>query len=170
MSKASLLAHVRDILILPFSVTVIIPSLIHDSYGGWIPENIFFKLLGIMIGTSGLLLFIYTVLLFKNIGQGTLAPWSEKHKLVVVGPYQYCRNPMITGVLFILIGEAFVVHSMAILIWALCFFIVNTLYFVISEEPKLDKRFGEDYRLYKQHVSRWIPRMKPYRQPPSGAQ
>ncbi|HEX6226888.1 MAG TPA: isoprenylcysteine carboxylmethyltransferase family protein [Chryseolinea sp.] len=164
MSKASIVAHIRDILILPFTVTVIVPYLIHDSQHGWIPESIFFTSFGVLIGSGGLLLFLYTVLLFKNIGQGTLAPWSEKHKLVVVGPYRYCRNPMITGVLFILIGEAFFLYSNPILVWAICFFIINTVYFVISEEPKLEKKFGEDYRLYKQHVSRWIPRFSPYRQ------
>ena len=169
MSSASLAAHLRDILILPFSVTVIIPYFIHDSQDDRIPETIFLKILGLMIGLAGLFLFSYTVFLFKNIGKGTLAPWSEKQKLVVVGPYRYCRNPMISGVLFILIGEALILHSLPILIWAGCFFVINTIYFLISEEPALERKFGDDYKLYKKHVSRWLPRITPYHQNSSAA-
>ena len=33
------------------------------------------------MGSAGSFLFFYTVFLFKNIGKGTLAPWSEKQKL-----------------------------------------------------------------------------------------
>jgi protein-S-isoprenylcysteine O-methyltransferase Ste14 len=168
MSKASIVAHLRDVLILPFSVTVIIPYLIHDRHDEGIPETIFLKILGVMIGSAGLVLFFYTVVLFKNVGKGTLAPWSEKQKLVVAGPYRYCRNPMISGVLFILIGEALFLHSQAILIWAGIFFFINTIYFVVSEEPNLEEKFGEEYKKYKQHVPRWIPRIKPYSPPPSG--
>ena len=163
MAKASLAAHLRDILILPFTVTVIVPYVIYDRHDDRIPETIYFNILGIAIGLSGLALFFYTVFLFKTIGKGTLAPWSEKQKLVVQGPYQYCRNPMISGVLFILIGEALFLHSVAIFSWALSFFVINTTYFLLSEEPALHKKFGKDYEEYKKHVSRWIPRFTPYR-------
>ena len=122
-----------------------------------------------MIGAFGLFLFFYTVFLFRKIGKGTLAPWSEKQKLVVAGPYRYCRNPMISGVLFILIGEALVLHSLSILTWSGCFFVINTIYFLVSEEPALERRFGDDYKQYKKQVSRWLPRIKPYHQPSSGA-
>ena len=169
MPKASIAAHLRDILILPFSVTVIIPYFIYDGHDDRIPETIFLKILGVIVGSAGLFLFFYTVFLFKNIGKGTLAPWSEKQKLVVVGPYRYCRNPMISGVLFILIGEALILHSLPILIWAGCFFVINTIYFLISEEPALEKKFGDDYKLYKKHVSRWLPRITPYHQNSSAA-
>lgn len=169
MSNASIATHLRDILILPFSVTVIIPYFIYDPNDDRIAESIFLKLVGVMIGGTGLSLFFYTVFLFKKIGKGTLAPWSEKQKLVVVGPYRHCRNPMISGVLFILIGEALLLHSFSILIWAGCFFVINTIYFLVSEEPALEKKFGDDYKLYKKHVSRWLPSVKPYHQHSSGA-
>ena len=164
MPKASIAAHLRDILILPFTVTVIVPYFIYDGHDDRIGETIFLKIFGVIMGIVGIILFFYTVFLFKKIGKGTLAPWSEKQKLVVVGPYRYCRNPMISGVLFVLIGESLILHSLPILIWAGCFFVINTIYFLVSEEPALEKRFGGDYKLYKKHVSRWLPRITPYRQ------
>jgi len=163
MPNVSFAAHLRDIFILLFSVTVIIPYFIYED-DHRIPETIFLKIIGVIIGSAGSFLFFYTVFLFKNIGKGTLAPWSEKQKLVIVGPYRHCRNPMISGVLFILISESLILHSLPILIWAGCFFLINTIYFLISEEPALEKKFGDDYKHYKKHVSRWLPRVTPYDQ------
>jgi len=68
---------------------------------------------------------------------------------------------MITGVFFILLGETFFFHSFSILSLAILFFIFNTVYFILIEEPNLYKRFGNDYLHYKKHVPRWIPRL-PY--------
>jgi protein-S-isoprenylcysteine O-methyltransferase Ste14 len=72
---------------------------------------------------------------------------------------------MISGVLFVLLGEALVFRSAPILAWCAFFFLGNTLYFVVSEEPGLERRFGEDYRRYKREVPRWLPRLRPV--PPS---
>jgi protein-S-isoprenylcysteine O-methyltransferase Ste14 len=32
----------------------------------------------------------------------------------------------------------------------------------LSEEPGLFKRFSQAYAIYKRHVPRWIPRLKPW--------
>lgn len=66
---------------------------------------------------------------------------------------------MISGVFFILISEAFYFSSANILIWDGLFFIINTTYFILKEEPDLEKRFGEPYKKYKQEVPRWIPKL-----------
>jgi protein-S-isoprenylcysteine O-methyltransferase Ste14 len=36
--------------------------------------------------------------------------------------------------------------------------ILNLIYIPLVEEPRLERRFGKDYRLYQQNVPRWIPR------------
>ena len=162
MQQPSLVKHFRDILILPFTVTVILPYMLYNGRQSQQFNTIIFKIIGVLIGIGGLSLFIYTVFLFRTIGKGTLAPWSPKQKLVVKGPYKYSRNPMITGVFFILLGETFFLHSFSILSLAILFFIFNTVYFILIEEPNLYKRFGNDYLHYKKHVPRWIPRLHPY--------
>jgi protein-S-isoprenylcysteine O-methyltransferase Ste14 len=73
------------------------------------------------------------------------------------------RNPMITGVVIVLIGEAFLYQSEQVLFWAGIFLIINHLYFIFKEEPDLSKRFGEEYITYKRAVPRWLPRFKPYK-------
>jgi protein-S-isoprenylcysteine O-methyltransferase Ste14 len=163
MKQASIFAHLRDILLLPVTVTCIVPYLIYNSERKIMADMMIVKIAGLVILISGLALFLRTVFLFRTIAKGTLAPWSEKQKLVVTGPYRYCRNPMITGVLFILIGESFLFNSVNIILWALTFFIINTIYFIVSEEPALKRRFGEDYERYKQQVPRWIPKLTAYK-------
>jgi protein-S-isoprenylcysteine O-methyltransferase Ste14 len=162
MSDPSLLKHLRDILILPFTVTVIVPYFLTSENKYPIVNHFIFTLLGAIIFLLGLALFIYTVALFRSIGKGTLAPWSEKQKLIITGPYRHSRNPMISGVLFILIGETLFLHNEDILIWTIIFFITNNVYFLLKEEPDLEKKFGDEYHTYKKAVPRWIPRIKPY--------
>jgi protein-S-isoprenylcysteine O-methyltransferase Ste14 len=42
------------------------------------------------------------------------------------------------------------------------FIAINHVYFVLSEEPGLEARFGDAYRRYKANVPRWIPTLKPW--------
>ncbi|MEZ4517046.1 MAG: methyltransferase [Chloroflexota bacterium] len=72
------------------------------------------------------------------------------------------RNPMISAVITILLGEALLLGSWTIAALALGFLLLNTVYFVFSEEPGLEKRFGEEYVEYKANVPRWVPRMTPW--------
>lgn len=67
---------------------------------------------------------------------------------------------MISGVLAVLLGEAALLGSLPIFAWALLFFSINHLYIPRFEEPGLERRFGDDYRRYKQHVPRWLPRLR----------
>jgi protein-S-isoprenylcysteine O-methyltransferase Ste14 len=111
-----------------------------------------------------------TSFLFLRIGMGTAAPWDPPKRFVVCGPYRHVRNPMITGVVLMLVAEALLLRSWPIAGWALLFFAGNCLYFPLVEEKGLEKRFGDDYRLYRSNVPRWIPRLKgwdmPDRPPP----
>ena len=162
MQDPSLIKHLRDILLLPFMVTIVIPYLIYNEKQVLLPDNIILKFLAISFFLVGISLFLWTNYLFKTFGKGTLAPWTVKQHLVIRGPYKYCRNPMITGVLFILIGETLFLHSTNIFIWTCAFFLVHIFYFAFKEEPDLYKRFGDEYKTYKENVPRWIPKLRPY--------
>ncbi len=160
MKISSSLAHLSDIFLLPFSVTVIIPLWIYQGKIDYIPDHIIIKVSGVLLLIFGLCMLSYTIFLFGKIGKGTLAPWTQIDKLVVAGPYQYCRNPMISGVLFVLSGESLIFHSTSILIWTGIFFVFNTFYFIIIEEPYLTKKFGAEYIEYKKNTPRWIPKLR----------
>lgn len=162
MNPPSLLIHLRDIILLPFSVIVIIPYFILEAGSDFQAEITFRNILGLVLLGMGILLFFSTVYLFKTIGRGTLAPWQPTQKLVISGPYRYCRNPMISAVLMILLAETFLLASWNLLIWAIMFFFINSVYFRLIEEPALLRRFGNEYLNYKQNVPRWLARLKPF--------
>ena len=145
--------------ILPVTVLVIVPLWIEKNRAIHVGTHLF---LGLIFILTGLIIMGFTISSFIRIGKGTLAPWSPTKKLVITGLYRYVRNPMILGVLIVLLGEALSLWSKNILIWAGAFFIINTVYFIIYEEPDLEKKFEGEYREYKKHVSRWLPRLTPF--------
>jgi protein-S-isoprenylcysteine O-methyltransferase Ste14 len=148
-------------LVLPFTVLILVPRWIEKS---WTIPSYAHLIVGSALGLIGLSVMAITISSFIRIGKGTLAPWSPTQRLVVTGLYRYVRNPMIMGVATVLLGEAIVFWSLPIIEWAGIFILINTTYFILSEEPGLEKRFGPDYIEYKKHVGRWIPRLTPYQQ------
>ncbi len=149
---------------LPFIVTVVIP---YFMYHAGIPlfkeQPMAAKIAGAALFCCGLPLQLYTTWLFKRYGKGTLAPWQPTQKLVIRGPYKYCRNPMITGVVMILAGESLFLNARPIAVWAVMFSLVNTAFFIFKEEPDMLERFGGPYAQYKKQVPRWIPNLRPYK-------
>ena len=154
----------KAIMALPVPVSIIIPSLLL-YFSGWQPSDIVLwrLLIGAVCFLAGLLLVVSTIRLFQKLGNGTHAPWDPTSKLVVSGPYAYVRNPMITGIVLILTGEALMLSSWAIVVWAIVFLVINMFYFPLSEEPGLRKRFGREYEEYCKNVPRYIPRLTPWK-------
>ncbi len=150
--------------ILPGNAVGVIPGLLIYLEGdvslGW-GRGLLAVLAGVSLIAFGAALAVHTVRLFFTQGEGTPAPWAPPKRLVVRGAYRHVRNPMITGALVILLGEAVVLGSSYILLWAALFFAMNHLYFVLSEEPGLERRFGAEYLEYKRKVPRWLPRLRP---------
>lgn len=157
-----ILRHLLAILILPFTVVTIIPCLLLAAQESrWTNNPLEWpaRILGLLIFSAGFALFLWCVTLFARVGRGTLAPWDPTQSLVAAGPYRYVRNPMITGVITMLVGESLFFGSWGIAIWALFVFALNHAYFILSEEPGLEERFGPVYLTYKSQVPRWLPRL-----------
>ena len=169
LKSPTLIDHFKSITALPVMVLLVIPySIWHFTNGHplfiWLIEfRILFIILGILSFFIGVVLFIASNSMFHKKGKGTLAPWNPPKKLVIYGPYRYVRNPMISGVNLILLGEAFLAPSGYVLLWQIFFFLLNHIVFIYKEEPDLVKRFGADYLEYKKHVPRWIPRWKAWK-------
>ena len=159
---------IKAIIILPGTVLVFVPALIL-----WLSAGSSMAMapaefagarfwIGLVVGVVGFVIAAWSARLFLTVGEGTPAPWAPPRKLVVVGLYRYVRNPMIRGVIRMLAAEALLFGSWPIAGWMLVFFLLKTIYLIRVEEPALEQRFGEDYRLYKANVRRWIPRVTPW--------
>lgn len=161
--------HILAILLMPFMVIVVLPDwLLHtfeanDTHWstGFFPAWLF-RSAGIAFALFGFFLFVWCVSLFARVGKETLAPWDETQNLVSTGPYHYVRNPMISGVTFMLMGQALFWGSWILGFFVCLFIFINHVYFVLVEEPGLERRFKERYRVYKENVPRWIPRLRPW--------
>lgn len=161
--------QVRAIVLLPGTVTVVVPAAIlipgDGPEIGWGLDGVAAALpivLGLALIAAGLALWTWALRLFARIGRGTLAPWDPTRQLVVEGPYRHVRNPMISGVLAVLLGEATLFGSPALLIWFAAFLALNWVGFLVYEEPGLVRRFGDEYGEYRRNVPRWLPRRTPW--------
>ena len=86
-------------------------------------------------------------------GPGIAVP---PERLVIEGPYRYCRNPMYLGHLIFFAGLALALRS-----WlAAAVFAYHVAWFdrrAREDESRLAALFGEPYRDYAARVKRWIP-------------
>jgi protein-S-isoprenylcysteine O-methyltransferase Ste14 len=113
-------------------------------------------LLSIGVGAA---LLAACILEFARRGRGTLSPLDPPRTLVVRGLYRYVRNPMYVAVTAVLLGEALLLQSRALVVYWAVFFACVNLFVIGYEEPALRARFGESYDEYRRHVRRWIPRV-----------
>ncbi|HKA57653.1 MAG TPA: isoprenylcysteine carboxylmethyltransferase family protein, partial [Gemmatimonadales bacterium] len=95
---------------------------------------------------------------FASRGRGTLSPVDPPKELVVQGLYRYVRNPMYLSVSTMLLGEALLARSIALLGYWAIFFAAANLFVIVYEEPILRRQFGDSYERYTKHVGRWLPR------------
>ena len=166
--KMKFARHLLSIALLPFTVAVLVPlwlarnNNISPAIGTTLSQT-FLQVVGVLLLVVGLILFSASLRKFATDGEGTLAPWDPPRRLVVRGPYRYVRNPMISGVVSVLFGEALVLLSRPHFVWALIFLGVNFIYIPLLEEPGLKLRFGDSYVEYYRHVPRLIPRLRPWR-------
>ena len=168
MAPSTLARHVLAIVVLPGTVAVTVPLWLARRNGVTVtwptnPASVLLAAAGLAALAVGVALFIASLRGFATQGEGTLAPWDPPRRLVVRGPYRYVRNPMISGVNFIVFGEALVLRSWPHLLWALVFLAMNLCWIPFHEEPQLERRFGDDYRIYRSHVPRFVPRLRPWR-------
>ncbi|MDR2946290.1 MAG: isoprenylcysteine carboxylmethyltransferase family protein [Candidatus Adiutrix sp.] len=155
------------ILVLPVNGVILIPAVVLWLSGyQWRANAPLLTVLGAALLCAGLGVAVWTMRLFHTLGQGTAAPWEPPKKLVVAGPYCYVRNPMLSSVFVMLAAEALLLNSWAVFAWLAVFFALNMAYFPLVEEKGLERRFGDDYRNYKRHVPRLVPRLTPWRGEP----
>lgn len=153
------------ILALPGMVTIVIPLLILALTNSLVFNEVFqnrdflWLSLSFLLLIIGISLLVVTIKQFSKLGNGTLAPWDPPKTLIIEGLYSHVRNPMISGVIMIVLGEALILRSSGLWIYWLAVLILNLVYIPLVEEKRLEKKYGEAYITYKNNVPRWIPRL-----------
>jgi len=73
-----------------------------------------------------------------------------------VGPYRISRHPADLGFLLLVVGFAFIINSLIMILLGVILFVLFTAFIIPEEEHELEKRCGEAYSDYKKHVRMWI--------------
>lgn len=151
-------------LLVPVPITMGVPYLLLTRGPGWLSyETGPFRLLGIVPIALGAATYVWCAWEFAAAGRGTPAPLDPPRALVTRGLYRLTRNPIYVGVLLVLIGEAVLFESLALVGYALVVWLWFHLFVVGYEERALGKKFGAAYDAYCRTVPRWIPDLRKLR-------
>ncbi len=115
------------------------------------------QLVGIIVFAGGVVLLAASIFEFARSGRGTLSPVDPPRTLVVRGLYRHVRNPMYLSVSLVILGQALMARSLALVVYWLVWFLLANLFVVIYEEPALRRQFGRSYDEYAERVGRWLP-------------
>ena len=123
-------------------------------------QGLLISILGLFLSIVGFLFATWSVYVQFMQGKGTPAPVMPTQKLIVDGPYKFCRNPMVLGTFLLYLGFGFVVHSFSFILLSVLFLVVMLGYVKLVEEKELEARFGEEYIKYKEKTPFVIPRVR----------
>lgn len=110
---------------------------------------------GIVLMGLGVLLILIAAGLFKW-RKTTINPFGQPAVVVRDGVYRFSRNPMYLGMLLVLMGTGIGLGNILALLLAPGFLWIMTRWYILREEQLMDARFGDQYRLYRSQVRRWI--------------
>ena len=131
--------------------------LIAQSVAITVPRNV-----EVLLGTAGaivgLFFLLWSISAFWVIGKGTPVPFVSPTRLVTTGPFRYCRNPLVLGVILFYFGMGTVCDQFVTgLIMLIIGLVLGTLYHKCVEEKELLIRFGDEYEEYRERTSFFIP-------------
>jgi protein-S-isoprenylcysteine O-methyltransferase Ste14 len=102
----------------------------------------------------------WAVLTQVLVGRGTPVPLAPPGRLIVTGPYRFCRNPMMLGATIYYFGVGAWFGSVIIgVLMFLLMFVVGSCYHKFVEERELERRFGQEYADYRKKTPFVIPKM-----------
>jgi protein-S-isoprenylcysteine O-methyltransferase Ste14 len=113
--------------------------------------------IGLMFIVAGWLFANWTVKVQFTVGKGTPIPLMATQKLLIKGPYTYCRNPMTLGIDLFYLGVAIWLGSFSAIGLSLIYPVGILIYIKLIEEKELEERFGSEYLEYKKRTPLLIP-------------
>ena len=160
-SCSAVVAFVATAIVLHGVFTVGLPALILGRTEGMAmlhPDIGPARWLGAGLAAFGIHLYLWSAVhLLRRRTSAT--PGREATVLLTHGWYGRTRHPLLPGVVAILFGEAVFFSSLALLAYALAYWLWLTAFVALREEPDLRRTFGADYDAYCREVPRWIPKV-----------
>ncbi|RWL49815.1 MAG: isoprenylcysteine carboxylmethyltransferase family protein [Mesorhizobium sp.] len=151
------------LVVAPGVVAGLVPWLLTDGYHTPLSMVPGFAAAGSILVVVATAILLHAFARFALEGLGTPAPVAPTEKLVVGGIYRHVRNPMYLAVLAIILGQALIFSSWAVLVYGLIAAAAMISFVKLYEEPTLAQRYGEEYETYRRAVPGWLPRFTPWR-------
>ena len=140
MKTATILTFIVEIISIYFNTTMF-------------PRSI--RIVGILLGMMGDIIFIISVLTMKESWRAGVSH-EEKTDLITDGIYQISRNPAFLGFNLVYLGMCLMFFNTILLIISLLAMMMFHLQIKYVEEPFLKQEFKEQYLQYYQQVNRYI--------------
>jgi protein-S-isoprenylcysteine O-methyltransferase Ste14 len=156
-----LFALIIGALIFPISIPAILIILLPqvDKIIGI--ESFFVGFVNIIIGVIAIImggfLGLWTIIAQIKLASGTPFPMLPTKKLIIVGPYKICRNPMTLGTIIAYSGVVILIGSYTSLLVIVISSLMLLVYLRLIEEKELEMRFGQDYVEYKKNTPFILP-------------
>lgn len=119
---------------------------------------------GAVLFVAGLPVLLESFWRFAMKGLGTPAPILPTRRLVVSGLYRHVRNPMYLAVVAMILGQALLFGNVALLEYGALVWCAFHVFVLVYEEPTLTVAYPAEYPVFREHVPRWIPRLRPWRE------
>ncbi len=144
-------------ILIPVFLVLILPQVdryfgLGSFFIGW--GNLLVGVLAIVIGG---IVAMWTIVAQITLASGTPFPMLPTKKLLIVGPFKYCRNPMTLGTILAYGGVAILIGSVTALLTVALLAAALICYLKLIEEKELQLRFGSDYVEYKKRTPFIIP-------------
>jgi protein-S-isoprenylcysteine O-methyltransferase Ste14 len=115
------------------------------------------RVVGVVLAAGGAALAVRAAMLLAGRGRPRRGPTPA---FILAGPYVRTRNPLLAGIVLVLLGGAFAAASWALGLLAAMAAVASHLWVTRVEEPRLERRFGAAYEEYLRCVPRWLPRRR----------
>lgn len=120
-----------------------------------IGNSLGFKFVGLVVVILGISIVIFIRRSFHRV-ETNIEPWKPTNKIISTGFYAYSRNPIYIALCLVSIGLGILFNSFWILISFIPSIVIVYYIAIKKEEVYLEKKFGEEYNLYKKKVRRWL--------------
>ena len=146
---------------LALGLGVVVPLLLHALVGAPARATGFLGFLALALGfglvLAGVLLYAWWA--YTEWIHGTardVESWAEPWRFGQ-GPTAFTRHPAWLAVIALVLGQALISMTPALLIWAAVVVIGLNVLVLRHDEPQLAQAHAEAYDVYRARVARWLP-------------
>lgn len=139
-----------------FISALIVGFVIRVFAGGWLPiPHIAGEGIGGVMMVAALVISVSAISAFAENGE-TLRPATPSQALLTGGMYRFSRNPIYLAMALFGTGFGFATLNLWIIVTTSCALLIMNFFVIPQEEAYLDRKFGADYREFKEKVRRWV--------------